>query len=30
MAPLEFVARFSDEPRIGLVAEFGGKLWTAI
>lgn len=27
---VEFVARFSDEPRIGLVAEFGGKLWSAI
>ena len=27
---VEFVARFSDEPRSGLVAEFGGKLWTAI
>lgn len=27
---IEFVARFSDEPRISLVAELGGKLWTAI
>jgi len=27
---VEFVARFSDEPRSGLVAEFSGKLWTAI
>ena len=27
---VEFVARFSDEPRLGLVAELDGKLWTAI
>ena len=27
---VEFVVRFSDELRIGLVAEFNGKLWTAI
>ena len=27
---VEFVARFSDEARLGLVAEVGGKLWTAI
>ena len=26
----EFVARFSDEPRLGLVAEFGEMIWTAI
>ena len=27
---VEFVARFSDEPRLGLVAQFEGKVWTAI
>ena len=27
---VEFIARFSDEPRLGLVAEHGDKLWTAI
>jgi uncharacterized DUF497 family protein len=27
---VEFVARFSDEPRLGLVAQLDGKLWTAI
>jgi uncharacterized DUF497 family protein len=26
----EFVARFSDEPRHGLIAELDHKLWTAI
>jgi uncharacterized DUF497 family protein len=26
----EFVARFSDEPRHGLIAELDDKLWTAI
>jgi uncharacterized protein len=26
----EFVARFSDEPRLGLVAQFDNRLWTAI
>jgi uncharacterized DUF497 family protein len=27
---VEFVARFSDEPRLGLVGKLGDKLWTAI
>ena len=27
---VEFVARFSDEPRLGLVAQFDNRLWTAI
>jgi len=27
---VEFVARFADEPRLGLVGEYGDKLWTAI
>ncbi len=27
---IEFIARFSDELRLGLVAEHGDKLWTAI
>jgi uncharacterized DUF497 family protein len=27
---VEFLARFSDEARLGLVAGSGGKLWTAI
>ena len=27
---VEFVARFSDESRLGLVAQLGEKLWTAI
>jgi len=27
---IEFVARFSDEPRLGLVAKLDEKLWTAI
>ena len=27
---VEFVARFADEPRLGLVAEHNEKLWTAI
>lgn len=27
---VEFVARFADEPRLGLVGEYAGKLWTAI
>jgi uncharacterized DUF497 family protein len=26
----EFVARFADEPRLGLVGEYEEKLWTAI
>ncbi|TVR56290.1 MAG: BrnT family toxin [Puniceicoccaceae bacterium] len=27
---LEFLARFSDEPRLGLIARYDEKLWTAI
>lgn len=27
---IEFVARFADEPRLGLVADLEGKPWTAI
>ena len=27
---VEFVARFADEPRLGLVGEYADKLWTAI
>ncbi len=27
---VEFVARFADEPRLGLVGEHADKLWTAI
>lgn len=27
---VEFVARFQDEERVGIVAEYDGKLWTAI
>ena len=27
---VEFVARFSDEDRFGLIGSSGGKLWTAI
>lgn len=27
---VEFVARFSDEPRSGLVAQLDNRLWTAI
>lgn len=27
---IDFIARFSDELRLGLVAEHGDKLWTAI
>ncbi len=27
---VEFVARFADEPRLGLVGEYAEKLWTAI
>ena len=27
---VEFVARFSDEDRFGLIGSFGGKLWAAI
>lgn len=27
---IEFVARFADEPRLGLVAELDGKIWTAV
>jgi hypothetical protein len=27
---VEFVARFSDEPRLGLVAQLDNRLWTAI
>jgi uncharacterized DUF497 family protein len=27
---VEFIARFADEPRFGLVAEHNDKLWTAI
>jgi len=27
---VEFVARFADEPRLGLVGQYAEKLWTAI
>jgi uncharacterized protein len=27
---VEFIARFADEPRLGLVAEHDERLWTAI
>lgn len=27
---VEFVARFADEPRLGLVGDYADKLWTAI
>ena len=27
---VEFVARFADEPRLGLVGEYAEKLWTVI
>ena len=27
---IEFVARFADEPRLGLVGSYAGKLWTAV
>jgi uncharacterized DUF497 family protein len=27
---VEFVARFADEPRLGLVGDYEEKLWTAI
>jgi uncharacterized DUF497 family protein len=27
---VEFIARFADEPRLGLIGEWNAKLWTAI